>query len=293
MALAQQKEVEIPLKGIRDFWWRFKKNKSAVLGMGILIIYILMAIFGSYIALHEPGRTGVGPPFIPPGTNPKYPFGTDRLGKDIFSSFVAGARVSVVVGITAALGSAFIGIIVGSVSGYMGGRVDDVLMRITEFVLVMPRLLLAITMAAFFGSNILNIIFILSILSWPGNARQTRALFLSLRETEFVAAAKSIGETRWKIMFSEILPHALVPVIISTSMAVGSAIMSEAGLSFLGLGDPQVLSWGAMLQRAQIDMRLAWWPAFFPGFAIFTIVLGSNLLGDGLNDALNPRLKER
>ena len=133
METTKKREVEIPLKGLKDFWWRFKKNKTAVLGMGILIIYILMAIFGSYITLHEPGRTGVGPPFIPPGTNLKYPFGTDRLGKDIFSSFVAGAKVSVVVGVTAALGSAVIGIIVGSVSGYMGGRVDDVLMRITDF----------------------------------------------------------------------------------------------------------------------------------------------------------------
>jgi len=281
------------IKGINEFWWRFKKNKAAVIGLFIVFFYVMLAIFGTYIAPFEPGRTGVGLPFLPPGEDIKYIFGTDRLGKDIFSAFVAGARISVLVGFTAALGSAIIGIIIGSISGFMGGKVDDFLMRVTEIIMVMPRLLLAITMAAFFGSNILNIIFILSILSWPGNARQTRALFLSLREAEFVAAAKSIGESRWRIMFSEILPHALVPVIVSTSMAVGSAIMSEAGLSFLGLGDPRVVSWGAMLQRAQADMKLAWWPAFFPGLAIFTIVLGSNLLGDGLNDALNPRLKER
>ena len=170
---------------------------------------------------------------------------------------------------------------------------DSILMRVTEMILVMPRLLLAIVMAAFFGSNILNIIFILSILSWPGNARQTRALFLSLKNAEFVSAAKTLGESKWRIMFSEILPHALIPVIVSTSMAIGSAILSEAGLSYLGLGDPRVISWGTMLQDAQVQMKLAWWPAFFPGLAIFTIVLGSNLFGDGVNDALNPRLKER
>jgi peptide/nickel transport system permease protein len=286
-------ERERSLKSLREFWWRFKKNRSAVIGLFIVTFYVLLAIFGYMIVPWDPKRTNVGPPFVPPFTNMDYLFGTDRMGKDIYSTFVAGARVSVTVGFTAAVGSAIIGIIIGSISGYMGGRVDDVLMRITEIVMVMPRLLLAITMAAFFGSNIINIIFILSVLSWPGNARQTRALFLSLREAEFVSAAKSLGESRWRIMFSEILPHALVPVIISTSMAVGSAIMSEAGLSFLGLGDPRVVSWGAMLQRAQMDMKLAWWPSFFPGLAIFTIVLGSNLLGDGLNDALNPRLKER
>lgn len=293
MQMMNERDRARTIKGIKDFWWRFKKNRAAVLGLLIVVFYVILAIFGSSIAPFEPGRTGVGPPFLPPFQDPKYLFGTDRMGKDIYSAFVAGARVSVTVGITAALVSATIGIVIGSVSGYMGGRVDDVLMRFTEIIMVMPRLLLAITMAAFFGSNILNIILILSILSWPGNARQTRALFLSLREAEFVAAAKSLGESRWRIMFSEILPHALVPVIISTSMAVGSAIMSEAGLSFLGLGDPRVVSWGAMLQRAQMDMKLAWWPSFFPGLAIFTIVLGSNLLGDGLNDALNPRLKER
>ena len=293
MQLASKQDDEQIIKGIKDFWWRFKKNRPAVVGLVIIIFYIFLAIFGYSIAPYEPDRTGVGDPFIPPGADPNHLFGTDRMGKDIFSAYVAGARVSVVVGFTAAIVSAFIGIVIGSISGYVGGRVDEVLMRITEIIMVMPRLLLAITMAAFFGSNILNIIFILSILSWPGNARQTRALFLSLREAEFVAAAKSLGESRWRIMFSEILPHALVPVIISTSMAVGSAIMSEAGLSFLGLGDPQVVSWGAMLQRAQVDMKLAWWPSFFPGFAIFSIVLAANLLGDGLNDALNPRLKER
>ena len=209
-------------KTIRDFWWRFKKNRTAVIGLFIVVFYMLLAIFGPSLATFEPGRTGVGPPFLPPLQDPKYPFGTDRLGKDLYSSFVAGARVSVVVGLAAAFGSATIGIVIGSISGYMGGRVDDVLMRATEIIMVMPRLLLAITMAAFFGSNIFNIIFILSILSWPGNARQTRALFLSLREAEFVAAARSLGESKWRIMFSEILPHALVPVIISTSMAIGS-----------------------------------------------------------------------
>lgn len=293
MQSKDSKKKSRTLEGLKDFWWRFKKNRAALLGMFILIFYVFLAVFGDYIAPYPSRRTGVGLPFIKPFKDPEFIFGTDQLGRDLYSGFIEGARVSCIVGFTAAGASAIIGIIVGSVSGYFGGRVDSLLMRISEMVLVMPRLILAFTMAAFFGSNILNIIFILSILSWPGNARQVRAQFLSIRELEFVAAAKSIGETKRAIMFREILPHALVPVIVTTSMAVGQAILLETGLSFLGLGDPRLPSWGLMLQDAQRQMRIAWWPAFFPGFAIFTLVLATNLLGDGLNDALNPRLKER
>jgi peptide/nickel transport system permease protein len=293
MQIFDEEKRGTTIKGLKDFWWRFKKNRAALLGMCILIFYVLLAIFGGYIAPYESRRTGSGLPFIPPFKESGYIFGTDQLGRDLFSGYVEGAKVSCIVGFTAAGASAIIGITVGSVAGYFGGRVDSLLMRVTDMILVMPRLVLAFTMAAFFGSNILNIIFILSILSWPGNARQVRAQFLSIRELEFVSAAKSIGETKWSIMFREILPHALVPVIVTTSMAIGQAILLETGLSFLGLGDPRLPSWGLMLQDAQRQMRIAWWPAFFPGFAIFTLVLGTNLFGDGVNDALNPRLKER
>lgn len=259
----------------------------------MLFFYLFLALFGDYIAPFSPTRTGVGAAFIPPGTDKRFLFGTDNLGRDIYSGYVGGARVSVLVGFIAAGAASFIGIVVGGIAGYSGGRIDDVLSRITEIVLVMPTLVLALTMAALFGSTIWNVILILSVLSWPGNTRLVRAEILSLRESEFVTAAKALGEKKLVIIFRELLPHALVPTIVSTSLAIGNAILLEAGLSFLGLGDPNAMSWGFMLQNAQSQMQHAWWPAFFPGLGIFTLVLGANLVGDGLDDALNPRLKER
>jgi len=185
-----------------------------------------------------------------------------------------------------------IGVAVGATAGFMGGKTDDVLMRITELFQVIPKFFLALMIAFYFGPSIWNIILVIGILSWPSTCRLVRGEFLSLKEQEFVQAARSIGARRKSIIFSEILPNATPPVIVNASLQVGSAILTETTLSFFGLGDPSWVSWGRMLFDAQRLLRVAWWVSFFPGVSIFLTVLGLNLTGDGMNDALNPRLRE-
>lgn len=230
-------------------------------------------------------------PLAPPGR--AHLFGTDDLGRDIWTGVLHGARVSLLVGVLAAATSALIGVLVGSVAGFYGGRLGDVLMRATEFFLVIPTFLLALVLVAVSRPSIWNIIFTLGILGWPSTARLARAEFLSLREREFVMAARAMGVYPVRILFRHILPNAAPPLIVNSSLGVATAILVEAGLSFLGLGDPNLFSWGLMLRNSREFLRMAWWMPTFPGLAIFVTVLSLNLVGDGLNDALNPRLRQR
>jgi peptide/nickel transport system permease protein len=219
--------------------------------------------------------------------------GTDDVGRDIYSGVLHGAKVSIIVGLLCAITATGFGIIIGGTAGYRGGRVDDLLMRLTDFFLTIPRFFLVLILGALFGNSINNIILVIAALSWPPIARLVRSEFLSFREQEFVEAARSLGLKDFWIVFGEILPNALPPAIVSGSLLVARAILTEAGLSFLGLGDPNLISWGTQLFNAQRILRQAWWAAFFPGMAIFLTVLSSNLIGDGLNDVLNPKLKEK
>ncbi len=277
--------------GLAEFWRRYRKNRSGIAGLAVVGGLIVMAALAGAIAPAAPLATNTGTPFEPPGS--AHFFGTDDLGRDVFSGVVYGARVSLAVGFLAAITSTVIGIIIGAIAGYFGGWIDDLLMRVTEMFMVIPVFVLALLLVALFGPRITNVIVVISVLSWPATARLVRADFLSLKTREFVEAARSISASHMDIIFSEMLPNALAPVIITASLRIATAILIEAGLSFLGFGDPNTVSWGLMLYWAQNFIRHAPWMAIFPGLAISLTTLAFNLVGDGLNDALNPRLKER
>ncbi len=273
---------------VRDFWRKYKRNRTAVLGLIVTLVFCLIAILAPLISPFKPLSTGKDSFHAP---DSKYFMGTDDLGRDIFSGVLWGARTSIMTGLLAALTSTLIGVIIGSISGYYGGMKDVVLMRLTEFFLVIPRFFLVLMIVALFGSSIWNVIIVIGVLSWPVTARLVRAEFLSLKEKEFVESARACGSSNLSIILNHILPNASPPIIVSGSLQIARAILLEAGLSFLGLGDPNQISWGVMLYNAQRFFRHAWWTTTFPGIAIFLVVMSFNLVGDGLNDALNPKEK--
>ena len=228
------------------------------------------------------GRT-----FCTPG--PDCLLGTDDLGRDMLARVANGARVSLLVGVAAAVVSAILGVVIGSLAGFAGGRIDETFMRVAEAFQVVPQFFLAILVVALFGASLTKIVLVIAILSWPSTARIIRAEFLKLRDQDFVAAARLAGASRRTLIFGEILPNALPPVIVNASLQIAAAILTEASLSFLGLGDPDKVSWGQLLFLAQPFLNQGWWMAVFPGIAILVTTLGFNLLGDGLNDVLDPR----
>ncbi len=274
-----------------EFWRRYKQNKTSLIGLIIVLLFTSVALFAHVIAPYDPFKIAVAQVFEQPSL--EFLMGTDALGRDIFSGVIYGARVSLLIGFFAAITSAIIGVLIGSIAGYIGGNTDAILMRITEIFQTIPAFFMALVLVTLFGSNVWNVIILLGVLSWPRTARLVRAEFLSLKEREFVEAARAVGASSAEIVFGEISINSLAPVIVNTSMEVGRAILIEAGLSFFGLGDLNQISWGMMLKNAQQYLRTAWWMALFPGMCIFIVVLALNLVGDGLNDALNPRLKEQ
>ncbi|WP_206673535.1 ABC transporter permease [Pseudactinotalea terrae] len=274
-----------------EFWYRFSRNRAAVVCLFVVIVVIAAALLAPLISPYDP-MSGVGAAQQPPGS-PGHLLGTDHLGRDMFSQVIHGARVSLMVGFVVAAFATVLGVLIGALAGYYGGWVDNVLMRVTEFFQTLPRLVLALIIVALFGSGLTKLILVVAILSWPQTARVVRTGFRTLRSAAFVDAARVSGVPSWRIIATEILPNVLAPVVVVASLDVASAILTEASLSFFGLGDPNVVSWGGMLQQAQQYLRSAWWMAVFPGIAIAVLVLTFNVLGDGLNDALNPRLKDK
>jgi peptide/nickel transport system permease protein len=277
-------------QGLRDFWKRYRRSTAGVAGLVIILVLAVVAALAGWLAPVLPSALSPDS-FQPPGR--AHWMGTDDLGRDVFAGVVYGARVSLLVGFLTAAASTLVGTLLGGLAGYYGGAVDSLLMRLTELFMVVPRFFLALVIVALFGSSLWGIILVLAILSWPTTARLFRAEVLRLRPLEYVQAARAMGHADLAILFRQILPNALSPVIVNISVQVAYAIILEAGLSFLGLGDPASMSWGVMLSSAQQFLRRAWWTATFPGLAIFLAVLGFNLAGDGLNDALNPRLRAR
>jgi len=282
--------MNLTLGSIRRFWQRYKRNKAGLIGLGLFTILVFIAIFTPIISPFDP-LDNTFETNLPPN-NVNY-FGTDDLGRDVFSRTVQGAGVSLIVGAFASFTSTLIGIFIGGFAGYIGKGVDLVLMKITELFQVLPQFFVAILIASFFGPGFWGIILVISLLSWPKTARLVRAEFLSLKEQEFVSAAKTVGCNRFTIIFNEILPSAMPEVIVNGSLIMATAILMQASLSFFGLGDPSKISWGKMLSDSQGLLRSAPWASIFPGIAILLTVLSINLIGDALNDAINPKFRER
>jgi len=276
--------------GLRGFWRQFRRHRTGVFGLTLVVVLALVAVLAPLIAPHDPFTTSRAR-FLPP-LSPGYLLGTDHLGRDVLSGVIWGARVSLVVGLAAAFTATVIGVLIGAISGYFGGRVDELLMRVTELFQIIPRFVLALIVVAFFGSGLTNLILVIGILSWPQTARLVRAQYLRHRTLPYVDGARVLGMGSARIVFVEILPNVLAPVIVVASLDIAQAILLEASLGFFGLGDPNLRSWGGMLNTAQGYVQRAWWMSVFPGLAISLAVLGFNLVGDGLNEATDPRLRE-
>ena len=271
-------------------WRNFYSNWVSVLGLIILLLLTVTALIGPVIAPFDPEDLEIGRRATAP--NSMYWVGTDELGRAVFSRAVTATRVSLLVGIIAAGVSTLVGILVGSLSGFFGGCLDHILMRITEVFQVVPQFFLAVVLVALFGASVLNIIVAIALLTWPIIARLTRSEFLSLKTRQYVDAAYLGGASNTRLIFREILPNAMGPIIVSATLLVGRAMLTEAGLSVLGLGDPSRISLGVMLYQSRPFVQFAWWAALFPGMMIFLAVLSTNLIGDGLNDVINPHLNE-
>jgi peptide/nickel transport system permease protein len=274
-----------------EFWHRYRRNKGAVVGLAVLLLVLFVAAAAPWLYPGSPWDMA-GPPFRPP-LAPGFPLGTDQLGRDVIAGIAHGARVSLMVGVVSTTAAVLIGGLIGALAGYFGGWIDDALMRFTEFFQTIPSFVLAIVLVAVFRPSIASIVVAIAIVSWPPVARLARGEFLALRQREFVQSAIVIGQSDLRIIFSEILPNALSPIIVAGSLNIASAILLESALSFLGLGDPNLMSWGYMIGAARNVIRTAWWMSVFPGIAIFVTVLAINLVGEGLNDALNPRLARK
>ncbi|AOY92137.1 ABC transporter permease [Cupriavidus sp. USMAA2-4] len=274
------------------FWRRFCRNKAALLGLAVLAAVAVLALFGPWLAGNDPWEMAQQP-FLHPLQQPGFALGTDTMGRDILSGVIHGARISLLIGLVSTVVSLAIGVTLGALSGYFGGWVDAALMRFTELFQAVPSFALALVLVAIFEPSIASIVTAIAVVSWPPVARLVRSEFLTLRQRDFVAAARLAGESTPRIILTQILPNATSPIVVMASLMVATAILLESSLSFMGLGDPNHMSWGYMVGQARTVLRQAWWMAVFPGTAIVLTVLALNMVGEGLNDALNTRLGGR
>lgn len=274
----------------REFWARFARNRLALISLAFLLSVVSLAIVAPILYPRSPFVL-VDRPFLTPFA--PYLLGTDMLGRDVAAGIVYGARTSLLIGTTATIVAGLLGVFIGGFAGYYGGNVDVVFMRITEIFQTIPSFIFAILLMAILGASIRNVVIVIAVVSWPPMARLVRGEFLAVRNYEFVEAGISIGLTDMRVIFIHILPNVLAPIVVTGSLMVATAILVESGLSFLGLSDPNAISWGFMVGAARDFLRRSWWLSAIPGAAIALTVLSINLVGDGLNDALNPRLRNR
>lgn len=273
-------------------WKRFSSNIGAMVGVVLLVLVIVIALVAPLVYPGGPWQM-VQRPFLPPLSMDGLPFGTDTLGRNVAAQLAYGARVSLLVGLVSTLVALLIGVPIGAMAGFYGNWVDEGAMRFTEFFQTIPNFALAIVLVAIFEPTLSSITLAIAIVSWPPVARLVRAEVMAVRKREFVDAAYLAGLSRPRILITQVLPNTVSPIIVMASLMVATAILLESSLSFLGLGDPNAMSWGYMIGAARTVIRTSWWLSFFPGVAIIVTVLALNLIGEGLNDALNPHLSRR
>ncbi len=272
-------------------WRQFRRNRLAVAGGLVVALLAALALLAPTLAPYDPAAYDVKQILLAP--SPAHWFGTDQLGRDVLSRMLFGARISMAVGFISVGIAVLLGTLIGTLAAYYGGRVDEALMRFVDLMLNFPRFFLLLTLIALLRPSIWVIMAVIGFTGWMGLARLVRGEILSLREREFVQGARALGAPDVRIMFRHILPNALVPVLVSATLGVAAAILTESGLSFLGLGvQPPTPSWGNILIDGKANIEIAWWLSLFPGLAILVTVLAYNLLGEGLRDALDPRLRQ-
>lgn len=274
-----------------DSWKRLMRNKTAMVGLGIIIALILVAIFASYLAPYDPTEADVLARLEAPSS--EHLLGTDQLGRDILSRIIYGSRISLQVGIISVSIAIVFGVLLGTVAGYYGGIIDTLIMRVIDVMLAFPSILLAIAIMAILGPQLSNAMIAIGIVNLPRFARIVRSSVLTVKEEEYVEAAQALGARDSRILLHHVLPNCLAPIIVQATLSIATAILEAAGLSFLGLGaQPPTPEWGAMLSDGRSAIQLAPWVVTFPGLAILINVLGFNLFGDGLRDALDPKMKD-
>jgi peptide/nickel transport system permease protein len=278
---------------VSDAWRRFRRSRTAMAGLAAIVILYAVVLLTPLIAPYDYG-VQVGDltqvRLLPPSR--EFLLGTDRLGRDILSRILHAGRISLTIGFVATAISIFVGTAIGAIAGYAGGRIDATLMRFTDVVLSFPRLVLLILIVSLFGRSITVLILVLGLTQWPSTTRIVRGDVLSIREREYIMAAQALGYGRVRIIMRHVIPNVLGPVIVAATLGIGNTIVLEAGLSFLGLGPPSPTpTWGVMIEGGRDVLLSHWWVATFPGFAIVAVVLAFNLVGDGLRDALDPRLR--
>ena len=275
---------------MRGLFGRFCRKRSALLGLALLLVVALVAVLAPVLYPIDAGEM-IAPPLLWPGQSASFPLGSDQLGRDMAGGLAHGARTALLIGMVSSGAAMSIGVAIGAFSGYYaGGLLESALMRVVELFQTMPQFILVLVMIAMFSPSLMMTIVAIAAVSWPPVARLVRAEVLSLRERDFVKAAVSIGMRGSVIVFREILPNCLAPIIVTSSIMVASAILIEAGLSFLGLGDPNLVTWGSMIGQGRNNLRSAWYLVAEPGIALLLTVLSLNLVTEGLNDALNVRL---
>lgn len=276
---------------MRAFWRALRKNQLAIVGGVVVLVLVVLAIVAPAIAPWDPNRPDVKK--ILEGPSLQHLLGTDQLGRDVLSRMLYGARVSLAVGFVSVGIATAIGIVLGSVAGYQGGWLDGFVMRLVDLMLVFPRFFLLLAVLAFLKPSIWTIMVVIGLTGWMGVTRLVRAEFLSLKEREFVLWSQSIGASGFRVIWRHILPNAMAPVLVAMTLGIPAAILTESGLSFLGLGvQPPFATWGNILNEGKDTIEIAWWLSLYPGVAILVTVLSYNLLGEGIRDALDPRLRQ-